>query len=106
MAMRREHYLPIPEEMRIWGGDDWLFLTQTHPNAVLVNTRFVTDMSVTSSSPEFQRLRGEEQIVADRILKPLEGSKWWHQVTSWTTEARLRRYKLKQAYINARVRHP
>lgn len=79
MCMRREDYVPIPEEMLIWGGDDWLYLTQLRPNAVLVNTRFVTTMGTTTQSPEFKAMRKQEQLVADRLLLPLRGTQPWHK---------------------------
>ncbi len=78
MCMRAEDYVPIPEEMLIWGGDDWLFLNQRKPNAVLVNTRFVTTMGTTTQAPEFKAMRQREQAVADRILIPLRGTQDWH----------------------------
>lgn len=79
MCMRREDYVPIPEEMLIWGGDYWLISKQRRPPGILVHTRFVTEMGTTSLLPEFQKMRDVEQITADRILIPLEGERWWHR---------------------------
>lgn len=79
MCLRRSDYVPIPEEMLIWGGDDWLIATQRRPPATLIRTKFMTEMSSTSGAPEFQRIRAEEQAVADRILPALRGTRWWHR---------------------------
>ncbi|MGN2297909.1 glycosyltransferase family 2 protein [Micrococcus luteus KDCGSN] len=79
MCMRRDNYHPIPEEMRIWGGDDWLILQQRKPPGALVGVPFATEMGTTTQSPEAQQLRTEEQAVADRILPDLEGTRWWHR---------------------------
>ncbi|WP_371029234.1 glycosyltransferase family 2 protein [Pseudoclavibacter sp. JSM 162008] len=79
MCLRRRDYVPIPEEMRIWGGDDWLIAHQSLPPAVLIRTQFETDMSTTSSSPEFQRLRVDEYEAAERWVLPLRGKRWWHR---------------------------
>ena len=32
MCLRRENYVPIPEDLKVWGGDDWLFFHQPWPN--------------------------------------------------------------------------
>lgn len=81
MAMRRNAYVPVPDPMKIWGGDDWLFLSQSRPNAVLRNTKFETDMSITSGSPEFQRMRMEELRITNHHLGSIVGKKWWHRPT-------------------------
>lgn len=90
MAMRREDYVEIPEQLRIWGGDDWLLMQQRRPNAVLTNTRFVTDMGTTSSSPEFRALRERELTVARRVLNPLYRSRWWHRPIEYLDRLRRR----------------
>lgn len=81
MCMRRGNYRPVPEEMRIWGGDDWLIQSQSQrkPPGAIVGVPFATEMGTTTHSAEAQRLRNEEQATADRILPPLEGSQWWHR---------------------------
>ena len=79
MCMRRGNYRPVPEEMRIWGGDDWLIQSQRKPPGAIVGVPFATEMGTTTHSAEAQRLRNEEQATADRILPPLEGSQWWHR---------------------------
>lgn len=68
LCLRRENYSPIPEELRIWHGDDWLILHQRKLNAVLIGTPFRTEMSTTSSSPEFVAMQQDEARAAARHL--------------------------------------
>lgn len=95
MCMRRADYVPIPEEMRIWGGDDWLLWNQRRPPASLVGVRFRTEMGTSSGSPEIQAMRVSEWETAVRILTPLQGTRWWHQAIRWADAARDVRYKIR-----------
>lgn len=80
MCLRREDYHPVPGQLRIWGGDDWLIATQRRPPAALIHTPFRTDMSTTSRAQEFQRLFDQEQEARDALLAPVLGTRWWHRV--------------------------
>lgn len=95
MCLRRSDYVPIPEEMQIWGGDDWLVLNQHRPPAALLGIWFRTEMGTSSGSKAIQALRVSEQAVADRILEPLVGTRWWHHLVRWADRARLARYQLR-----------
>lgn len=53
MLMRRDRYVPIPEEMLIYAGDDWLFTRQCRRNWTFGGFPIATDMAVTSRAPEF-----------------------------------------------------
>lgn len=53
MLMRRERYIQIPEELRIWFGDDYLFNHQRRRNWLFKGLRIETPMGVSSSRPEF-----------------------------------------------------
>ena len=88
MCLRAEDYVPIPEEMKIWGGDDWLFLQQRKPNGVLAGYRFDTEMGTSSGSPEFQALREAELAAARPILMPLYRTRWWHRPVEYLDRAR------------------
>lgn len=94
MCMRRRDYVPIPDELLIWGGDDWLFWGQRKPNAVLVHTRFRTSMGTTSGSAEFQQLRAKEQALADKWFLTLHHHRWWHRPVELLERIRLRRAAL------------
>lgn len=89
MCLRRRNYVPIPSDMRIWGGDDWLIAQQHLPPVALIRTRFETDMSTTSGSAEFQLLREEEYAVAQNWLLPLRGTRWWHGPVRVVTRIRV-----------------
>lgn len=79
MAMRSKDYVPIPGDMLIWGGDDFLFWTQRRPPVVLMGVRLDTDMSTTSASPEFQQMRLDEIAATERHLAGVIGQRWWHR---------------------------
>ncbi|MBB5598176.1 glycosyltransferase family 2 protein [Neomicrococcus lactis] len=93
MFMKRENYVPIPEDMKIWGGDDWLMLNQRKPVAELLGAAFRTEMSTTSGSPEFQRMRADANRVSERYLLPLRGSQPWHFPARLMTRLRVLREK-------------
>lgn len=96
MCLRRADYDPIPDELQIWGGDDWLFWRQARPNAVLVHTPFSTSMGTTSGSPEFQLMREREQQASDRLFAQVYGTRWWHRPVSVLERLRLARARLVQ----------
>lgn len=77
MCLRKANFVPIPPDLLIWGGDDWLFWHQRRPNAVLLNTRFVTQMGTTSTSPEFDAQRRQER---EDYIPEVKGSYWWHHI--------------------------
>lgn len=53
MAMRRASYVPVPDELLIWGGDDWLFYAQEdRRNLRLHGGRIATEMSTTVNSTQ------------------------------------------------------
>lgn len=80
MALRRSEYVPIPGDLLIWGGDDYLFWTRSWPPLVLMGEGLVkTDMGATTGSEEFQRIRAEEVMRAERHLGRIVGSRWWHR---------------------------
>lgn len=85
--LRREDYVNIPEDMPIWGGDDWLFF---HSRGMPMEFRGVsmrTDMSTTTRSPEFQALhdlnfqasmRHLGAVYPHGIGRGILGARWWH----------------------------
>lgn len=60
MFSRRNRYVPIPSEMRIFCGDDWLFHSQVHPNFVITDFAIRTEMSTTSGATVFAGVKGED----------------------------------------------
>lgn len=60
MFMARADYVRIPEELKIWYGDDWLFNHQRRPNLVFSGVEIVSPMSVTSGQPRFNAQKDED----------------------------------------------
>ena len=62
MAMHREHYIEIPEEMLVWCGDDYLF----HQNKFKGRQNYTlvcpiqTKMSTTSDYPIFDEIKNKD----------------------------------------------
>lgn len=56
MFMRRESFTPIPEDLLIWCGDDWLFRHQRARSYTFRGWRVDTPMSVTSGAAEFSHI--------------------------------------------------
>ena len=92
MCLRRSDYVPIPDDLRIWGGDDWLIANQRRPPAALIRTRFRTEMSTTTRSAEFQQMFSAEREATERLLAPIRGRKWWHHAQRWHENLRNRLY--------------
>jgi hypothetical protein len=53
MFMRRRNYTPIPEDLKIWCGDDWLFRHQRGTNYRLTGIEIASKMGSTSRLPQF-----------------------------------------------------
>lgn len=60
MFLRRDHYVPIPDDLRVWCGDDWLFTRQARTNVHLRGARIETRMSSTAGSLEFDTIKGAD----------------------------------------------
>ena len=58
----------IPEEIKIWSGDSWLFQHQAVPNYRLLGVRIDTDMSTTSARPEFDSQKRADKNRARRLI--------------------------------------
>ncbi|MBS1699355.1 MAG: glycosyltransferase [Actinobacteria bacterium] len=68
MCMRRRDYWPVPDDMLIWGGDDWLFLAAKRLPAALIRTRFATEMHTTSGGAEFDGIRRDNWAASRQRL--------------------------------------
>lgn len=71
MILRKSDYYYIPEDMLIWGGDDFIF----HQNKKAGKTNMVllcpiqTRMSSTSNNPEFDEIKQNDQIIYESKYK-------------------------------------
>lgn len=60
MIMRKSNYTPIPEDLKIWCGDDYLFYRQTGFNYKVDGINLKTNMSTTSSLNEFDEIKKKD----------------------------------------------
>lgn len=102
MCLRRADYVPIPDDLLIWGGDDWLFWSQRRPNAVLVHAAFATEMGTTSGSSEFQAMRQREHEVSARLFASVYGTRWWHRPAAIIERLRLSRARMRSQLTGSR----
>lgn len=71
MIMKKTHYTPIPEDLLIWAGDDYLF----HKNKSLGRQNGVlmcpiqTIMSSTSSNPDFDKIKDNDMSIYEKKYK-------------------------------------
>ena len=71
MFMRRAFYVPIPETMRIFHGDDWLFEKAPRRCWTFWDFPIVTEMEVTSGDPAFNPVAVEDGVAwASLKVKP------------------------------------
>ena len=96
MCLRRENYVPIPEDLKVWGGDDWLFFHQPWPNWALMGPVVRSDVSVTSSETQFQQMLDEENRRAKEYVRQMYGSRWWHRPVDALVAARVFRARLRK----------
>ena len=96
-CLRRADYNRISDEMRIWGGNYWLFPTQSRPNGVLSGYGFDPEMGTSSDSPEFQALRAAELASARPLLMPLYWTRWWHRPVEYLDRVRKLSKRLKRS---------
>jgi hypothetical protein len=57
MFMRRQDYVPIPSDLKVWRGDDYLFRRQVRRNLVMLGIDIRTHMSTTSDDPAFDAVK-------------------------------------------------
>jgi glycosyltransferase involved in cell wall biosynthesis len=62
MIMKKNHYIPIPEDMKVWCGDDYLY----HQNRIAGRLNYLmtfpiqTRMSTTSNDPAFDEIKNKD----------------------------------------------
>ncbi|GAB3018492.1 hypothetical protein GCM10011376_00480 [Nocardioides flavus (ex Wang et al. 2016)] len=60
MLMRTENYVPIPDELKIWQGDDYLFHRQSGHNYCFRGFRLETPHHVTAGRAEFNAQKADD----------------------------------------------
>lgn len=69
MCLRRDAYTQIPDSLKIWYGDDYLFWSQPHRNFSFSGVGIQTQMGTTASAPEFSaRLRQDQANFASAMF--------------------------------------
>lgn len=95
MMFDRESWVPLPEHIRIWFGDAYLFQSQQRRNYIFHGTHIETPMSVTSSSPEFlQVIHADEEAYRD--LAPQTYARRFGVEARAISAARHLRHRLRQ----------
>ena len=57
MFLRREDYVQVPDDLKVWRGDDYLFRRQTKRNRAMYGVDIRTHMSTTSGDPAFNAIK-------------------------------------------------
>ena len=57
MFLERINYTPIPDDLLVWRGDDYLFRRQVSRNFMMYGIDVATHMSTTSSDPAFDAIK-------------------------------------------------
>ena len=57
MFLRRSDYVQIPDDLKVWRGDDYLFRRQTKRNRAMYGIDVRTHMSTTSDDPAFDAIK-------------------------------------------------
>ena len=72
MAAHKKSYYKIPENIRIWYGDDYLVQMNNEVgkvNYVIDDIPIFTKMSATSDLPEFEEIKNIDTLMYDRVVK-------------------------------------
>ena len=70
MFLSKSNYITIPEDLKIWYGDDYLFNNQANPNYILEGMAIKTKMSSTSSLPIFNDTINQDTRNYNLYYKP------------------------------------
>lgn len=66
--IHKTSYVPIPEELKIWYGDDWVFTKSGKPNYGMVNLSIIGKPSQTSDLPEFGSVKYNDQQIVRKYM--------------------------------------
>jgi hypothetical protein len=61
ILFKRKNWLPIPENIKVWYGDDWIMEKNPTPKLVLHNFTIHTEMSTTSDIKEFDEIKRQDK---------------------------------------------
>lgn len=60
MFLERQSYVPIPDDLLVWCGDDWLFRQQPGQNYVVTGVPVRTTMGMSSGDPRFAAIKAAD----------------------------------------------
>ena len=66
--IHRNSYVKIPETMRVWYGDDYLFLKVGKPNYFMLNVNVSGPTSITSNDPSFDKIKANDKLYYGQLL--------------------------------------
>ena len=65
--IHKKSYLPIPHQLKIWYGDDWIYQKSGKPNWAMMNVDVVGKPSQTSELSEFNEVKHRDCLIWDDI---------------------------------------
>ncbi len=70
MFIHKSNYKCIPNDLKIWHGDDYIFYCQKNPNYVIEGFSIQTKMSSTSGLPQFESIKKLDTQIYNKKYKP------------------------------------
>jgi hypothetical protein len=61
LLFKKKNWVPIPENIKIWYGDDWMVQKNPTTKLVLHNFPIKTEMSTTSNNTEFDNIKKQDE---------------------------------------------
>ncbi len=62
LLLDKREWIPIPNELKVWYGDDWLIKFNPMPKSILNGLPIQTEMSSTSDRNEFDNIKNNDTI--------------------------------------------
>lgn len=66
--IHKNSYTPIPNDIKIWYGDDWIYYKSGKPNWAMMNIDIVGKPSQTSDLPEFDSVKRNDQRLYNKYF--------------------------------------
>lgn len=93
MFMRRDRYIPIPDDLVIFYGDDWLFYRQKHRCLAITGISLDSEHSKTSGTPEFVSRGPEEKLHYEAHMEGWAAPKRWERTLVTRARQLTRRWR-------------
>jgi glycosyltransferase involved in cell wall biosynthesis len=65
---QKKYWIPIPEQLKVWYGDDFFCIKNPCKKWILNNFEITTNMSTTSNLPEFNSIKHNDGIEWTKLL--------------------------------------